>query len=310
MGMNNASVGVWQTLTLSREVRQRSTNKQKFRQFVKPEEAIGPHMGNQFSYSKMGKVAATGREVGEYDDIPTTTFPIRSNTLTAAEHSNSIEYTSRAMLFSELSLADAIILALQDDYDEYMDKLAAAQFRQADLVYTPTGSTSSMTHTLTTNGVAGAVATRPIAAYDIKNISDIMQDYNIPKVAGSNDYVCITGTKGHRNVKDDGEWIDASKYGQPGNLLDGEVGRYQQIRFLHENNALTQSIAGGNSEMIFFGDDAVVEIELYPMEMQAAIADSYGRFRAVRWTTFVGFDKVWDFGTDDGETRILKVASL
>lgn len=310
MGMNNAAVGVWQTLTLSREVRRRSTTKQKFRQFVKPEDAIGPHMGNQFVFTKMGKVTSTGREVGEYDDIPVTDFPIRSGQVSAAEHSNSIEYTSRAMLFTELSLADAIILALEDDYHEYMDKLAAAQFRQADLVYTPTGTTQNMTYTLSTNGVAGATATRPMAAWDIKNISDIMQDYHIPTVAGGNDYVCISGTKGLRNIKDDSEWIDASKYAQPENLLNGEVGRYQQIRFLHENNALTTAIAGGNSEMIFFGDDPVVEIELYPMELQAAIADSYGRFRAVRWTTFVGFEKVWDFATDDGETRILKVGSL
>ena len=92
-------------------------------------------------------------------------------------------------------------------------------------------------------------------------------------------------------------------------LLNGEVGMYQNTRFIHENNVLNDALAGGGGEACFFGDDVVVEIEIWQLELQRAIADSYGRSKAIRWTWFGGFEKTWDYPTEN-ETRSLLVSSL
>jgi N4-gp56 family major capsid protein len=308
--ISSNSTSPWQTLKLSSDVRRAAINKMVWRQFTRPEAGFGPHMGQTYAFTKTSRVAQRGREIGEFDPVPITTFTITESTVAFAEYSNSIQYTMYASMFSELSLEHVIIKALVDDAADVIDRVTAATFQGADLVYTPTGTVSTKSYIITTNGVAGARSTRPMSAWDIKNIYDLMRGtYNIPGYQGTRKYVCVGSVNALRNIRDDNEWIEASKYAQPNMLLNSEVGEYAGIRFVDENNVLTNVLPGGCGEMIFFGDDPVVEVEMYPLEVQLAIADSYGRYKGIRWTTMVGFARTWSFATE-GQTRIMRVFSL
>ena len=308
MDWQNDVRGFWFSPKLSRDVRVVSQPRMRFRQLCRPEPAFGPHMGDTYKFTKISNLANGGQMIGEFDDVPVDSLSISYDELTVNEYTNSLEYTWYSSMFSELSVEHAWIMSLMNDAVKTLDRASAAAFRAADLVYTPTGTTSSKSFTLSTTGTAGAAATRNIAAWDIKNIVDRMRStYNMPAYTGD-DYLCIATSTFLRGLKDDSEWIEAAKYGDPDRLFSGEVGRYYGVRFIEENNVLNGNLAGGLGEAVFIAYDPVIELEVYPLEIQAKIAESYGRFRGLRWVNIVGWRKTWDFA-DEGEARLLRVYS-
>lgn len=306
MDWQNDVRGFWFSPKLSRDVRVVAQPRMRFRQLTRPESAIGPHMGDTYKFTKISNLQNGGKMIGEFDDVPVDRLSISYDELTVNEYTNSLEYTWYSSMFSELSVEHAWIMALMNDAAKTLDRAAAQPFREADLVYTPTGTTSSKNFVLSTTGTPAATATRNISAWDVKNIVDTMRaDHNMPAYTGD-DYLCIANSTFLRGLKDDSEWVEAAKYGDPERLFSGEVGRYYGVRFLEENNVLQGNLAGGLGEAIFIAYDPVVEIEIYPLEIQAKIAESYGRFRGLRYTNIVGWKKTWNFATE-GEARLLRV---
>lgn len=306
MDWQNDVRGFWFSPKLSRDVRVVSQPRMRFRQLCRPEPGMGPHMGDTYKFTKISNLANGGQMIGEFDDVPVDSLSISYDELTVNEYTNSLEYTWYSSMFSELSVEHAWIMALMNDAVKTLDRAAAAAFRAADLVYTPTGSSSSKSFSLSTTGTAGATSTRNISAWDVKNIVDRMRaTYNMPAYTGD-DYLCVATSTFLRGLKDDSEWVEAAKYGDPERLFSGEVGRYYGVRFIEENNVMNGNLAGGLGEAVFIAYDPVIEIEIYPLEIQAKIAESYGRFRGLRWVNIVGWRKTWDFA-DEGEARLLRV---
>ncbi len=295
--------------TLSRNVRHKAQPKMRFRQLVRPELALGAHNGDYVTFRKFGELEDEGREIGEKEPVPETQFRTSTGQVQVGELSNSVPYTWRVSLLSKLSVEDMIIINLMNDMAKVIDKKCANVFRTADLVYTPIGTTSNKQRVMATNGTAGDTATRPISAWDVKNILDDMRsEYNMPAFDG-NDYLCIASTSFLRSLKDDNEVVEAMKFGSPQKLFSGEVGRYYGCRFIEENHVLNNSLAGGLGEAIFIAWDAVIEAVTYAEEIQAKVGDEYGRDRGFRWVWMGGFAKTWDFSTD-GEARLVRVYSL
>lgn len=295
--------------TLSRNMRIVAQPKMRFRQLTRPEMAFGAHNGDTVTFRKVSNVLDEGRVIGEKERVPETEINFTSGQITIEEYSLSIPYTWRLSLLAKLSVEDNIVIALMNDMAKVLDKAAAQAFRSADFVYTPTGTNTSKTRSFSTTGTAGAAATRPISGWDVKNIVDDMRStYNMPAYDG-NDYVCVATSTFMRGLKDDSEWVEAAKYGDPDKLFSGEVGRYYGVRFIEENNALDANLAGGLGEAIFVAWDAVIEIVSYAEEIQAKVGSDYGRDKGLRWVWMGGFDKTWDFALE-GESRLVRVHSL
>jgi N4-gp56 family major capsid protein len=295
--------------TLSRKARFKAQKKCRFRQLVRVELEFGAHNGDYISLRKFGDLQDAGKKVGEKEKVPETQFLITSGQVQVGEYTNSVPYTQRLSLFAKLSIEDATMVNLTNDMVKTLDHAAAEPFRDADIIYTPTGNTTNKDRALATNGTPADTATRNISAWDIRNIVDDMRSvYNIPAYDG-NDYLCVASSVALRGLKEDSDWVEAAKYGDPEKLFSGEVGRYYGCRFIEENNSLTHSMAGGLGEMIFMGWDPVVEIVAYPEEIQAKIGSDYGRDRAIRWVYFGGWGKTWDYAAD-GEARMVRVYSL
>lgn len=301
--------GVWYSPKLSNIVRRLAQPLTIFRQLVTPEPNIGPHMGTKFMFTKVGDVRNPGRRIGEHDPVPRTGIPITEDYIEPFEITNSIEFTWWSTLFSELSVQHSLVKALMDDYVRTVDYEAAAEFLKADLVYTPLGNVGSKNFILTTNGVPGAVAERPISAWDIKNIRGLMvSDFRMPPYDGQN-LLCIGTYSGIRSLRDDTEFVEAAKYAHPEYLFSGELGDYEGIRFVMENNVLNSRLPGGLGQMVFCAADPVIEIEIHPFEIQAMVSENYGRRQGIRYTNVLGFKKVWDHAKE-GHSRLLRVDSL
>lgn len=292
---------------LSRNLRYQAQPLMVARQFIRPEVDFGQNSGDTLLFEKVSNVAVQGRVVAETERTPETNITIFQDQMVAQEYTNSIPYTWTLEILAKLDINSMLIESLKNDMAKTLDKAAGSQFQAASFVYTPTGTETNRQSVFNTNGTATG-ATRNMAAYDMKNIVDKMQGtYFIPLYDGKN-YIGIETTTFQRGLKDDTEWIDAAKFGDPDRLFSGEVGEYYGVRNVKETNFLNNALANGLGEGVIFGWDPVIEIAVYPEEIQAKIGYDYGRDRGLRWVWVGAFKLTWNFALQ-GDSRIVHVTS-
>lgn len=303
--------GGWYGLKISDEVRVVSQPMMVFGQLCRPEARFGPHMGDTLQYNKIGNLSNSGEEMTEDSDVPEGDWSPTYGTCTVKEYRNSTRLSHWASIFSELSVEDASIISLTNEARKTLDRIASVPFRTADVIYTPTGVNSAKSYVLSTTGTPGATATREFSYWDHQNIMDLMRGtYNIPGYIGD-DYVCVASTKFLRSLRTDQELVTIRRYEQSKQILAGELGDLEGTRFVRENNVLNNAMGNNGvlGEAVYIGADPVIMLEVYPFEIQAAVADMYGRFRLLSWVWFGGYSRIWSYATD-ATTRIIRVASL
>jgi N4-gp56 family major capsid protein len=292
---------------LSRKVRVAAQPLMRFRQFVRPEQEFGANKGDTLQFDKVSNVATEGRIISELEVVPETQITIYKDSITVSEFSNSIPFTWKLELLAKLDINSMLVEALKNDMAKVLDKYCAAEFKTTDLKYSPTGNEQDRDYDFETDGTAGT-AQRPMSLWDVKNVADLAKStYHMPFFDGNN-YMTVASTTYMRSLKDDSEFIDMAKYGDPKRLFDGELGRVYGVRHTEETNALDGNLAGGLGEALFFGGDAVVEMAVYPEEIQAKIGSDYGRDKGLRWVWIGGFALTWDYSSE-GEARVIHITS-
>lgn len=227
-------------------------------------------------------VVTAGTTVVETNTVPETNFTISQGTMTLGEMANSVPYTGRLDDLSEQPVKEIIAKVLKNDAKRAFDTAAYAQFNATPLRVV---GTASALVTLTTNGTATATNTSFLYADTVKVINDLMKERNIPPYLGD-DYICIAHPSTLRPLKNDLEAI--FKYVEPGFqlILNGEIGRYENTRFVEQNNIAKAGWTGSKSnQAFFFGQDTVAEGIAVPEEMRGKIPSDYGRSRGVAWLT-------------------------
>lgn len=305
-----SQTGGWYTLKQSTQIRVKAQTQQRFRQFARILPEFGPHMGPVYQFPKLYNLSSAGQEISEFGDIPVAGWSTGYGQCTTKLYSNSIQLSQEADIFSELSVVDASLLALLNEANSTLDKVAAYKFRTCELVYTPTGTMSSKSYVLSNNGTAAAAATRNMTMWDLRRISHLMRTtYKMPYWS-DNMFVGIIPPSVQLSIREDNEYHDLMKHYKPEMQLRGELAPVEDFRLVGENNVLDDNLNSGTcGECVFFGRDPMVGIELEPFELQAANLDPYGRFRAIRWLWRGGYERTWDYAADT-EARILRVGSL
>jgi len=304
----NVLNGVWAAPILSKIVRRMAQPLTVFRQFTTLENDIGARMGSKFLYNVVGDVRTPGRRMGEFDRTPTTTIPFSQDFMEPFQIGNSIEGTWWSDLFSQLDVRHTFIRALMDDYVRTVDLEVANEFLKAKYVYTPTGGNANKDFVLSTTGAPLDVATRPMSLWDIRNLRGLMShDLRIPPFDGVNHF-CVTPYQGHRNIREDSEVIESLRYNQD-MYFSGEVDYIEGFRFIQENHALNARLPSNNTQMVFFGADAVAEAVIYPFEIQAKVDPDYGDRYGIRYVEVLALKKKHDLAATNSE-RIVVVDSL
>jgi N4-gp56 family major capsid protein len=300
---------VYTSETLSKIVRLAARRKQRFEQFARVDLALGYHAGDTYSFIKAGALRHLGQAIGETDEVPETDFSSRKAYVTIQEITNSIPYTERLTMHTKLSIEDVAVSNLMYNMSLTLDHFAAAPLKACDLVYVPTTTADELDYAFSTNGTAAAVADRMITAWDVRNIVDMMRaDFNMPAYRNQ-DYVCIATSNFLRGLKEDNDFVEIAKYGDPSRLLAGEVGRYYNVRFIEENSTLSNNLPGGGGQAIFLAFDALIKVVCRPEEIQASLGKEWGRAKALRWVFIGAYTCPWDYAVD-GEARCIRVDSL
>lgn len=275
---------------LSKEMRTAVIPLVRFRQFAEAKVASGGlHKGLTFHWNVYGSVATAGGTLTETTTMPETNFTITQGTLTMYEYGNSVPYTGLLDDASEHPVRDIVHKVLKVDAKQTLDSAAHTQFNLSPLRVVPTAGTSSTAVTLTTNGTATATNSIALNNNHVKAIVDVMKERNIPAYQGG-DYVALARPTALRTLKNNLESV--KQYTDEGfrMILQGEVGRYEGVRFIEQTNIASAAWSVGASDKVFFfGDDTVVEAVGVPEEIRGKLPGDFGRDRGVAWYYLGGF---------------------
>jgi len=286
----------------------------KFRQFADVHDISqqGKKKGDTFTWDVFSDVATAGAVLVETNTMPETNFTIIQGTLTVTEAGNSVPYSGKLDNLSKFPVEDVIKKVLKNDCVKYLDRAAWTQFNQTLLRALPTGGTSATAVTLFTNGTVTGTNSAAFNNSHAKAIVDAMKERNIPAYI-ADDYYAIAWPSTLRTFKNALETIH--QYSDTGfNLImNGEIGRYENTRFIEQTNiakgtgtdgTTTTSWTNGQSDWIFFfGNDTVAEAIAVPEEMRGKIPTDFGRSKGIAWYYLGGFGIVH---TSAINTRIVK----
>lgn len=290
--VTNTVGGYMSAKNLSKELRTVVQPMVKFRQFADIKDAVGKNMGQTFHWNVYSDVATQGTVLVETNTMPETNFTISQGTMTIAEYGNSVPYTGVLDDLSEQPVREIVNKALKNDATKTFDAATAGQFATTLLRVAPTAGTDTASIALTTNGTATATNNVAYNKNHAKAIVDVMKERNIPPYLGS-DYMAIAWPTTLRTLKNDLESIH--QYTQAGfqMILNGEIGRYENVRYVEQTNVAKGSNWGqGKSGWVyFFGEDAVSEGIAIPEEVRGKIPTDFGRSKGVAWYYLGGFAK-------------------
>jgi hypothetical protein len=269
----------------------------KFRQFCEPDEGAtekGLHRGEKYRWNVYGDVATQGRRLSETAPMPETSL---------AKH----------------DVLRIIEKGLKNDARKALDIEAYYQFDACKLRYAPTNGTSATSVTATTNAATATTNNIAMGTGHVKAIADDMRERNIPGFV-DDDYVSLGHPSTFRPFKNELETVRQYTSEGQGMIYNGEVGRYEGVRFCEQNfipkggandsttfDPYTQTADawnnGKSSWAYFFGGDTVNEAMVIPEEIRAKLPGDYGRSGGIAWYYLGGFGIFHD---QAAQTRIAK----
>jgi len=295
----------------------------RFRQHCDAKDATdkGLNKGDKFYWDVYSDVATRGGDLDENESMPETKFTVSQASLTIGEQGNSVPFSKKLDNFSAHPVKEVINKVLKNDACKALDAKAWAQFDATPLRVVPTGETSTTSVNLyeskadlVTSSVNNDVA---LGKGHVKAIVDIMKERNIPMFDG-NDYYAMAWPTTFRTFKNELESIH--QYVDEGfrRIMNGEIGRYEGVRFLEQTNiakggaadstthSATTADAWDNAKSdwaFFFGEDTVAEAIVIPEELRGKIPTDYGRSKGIAWYSMIGYGLVH---SDAANARIIK----
>ena len=295
---------------LSDVLRQQVQPLTKMRQLCDAEDGTkkGLNRGDKYNWDVYSNVGTQGRRLDEGAPIPETGFTIIQHQLTVYEAGNSVPYTGKLVSLAKHQVAAIIDKTLKDDARKYFDIEAYLQFKNTALRAEPSSGTSTTAINLDTSGTATVTNNVSLGTGHVKAIVDTMKERNIPPYT-ADDYVCVSHPTTFRNFKNSLETIH--QYTETGlaHIFNGEIGRYESVRFVEQTfipkggaaNATSYDPWGGvaqawtnglSSWAFFMGGDTVTEAVCVPEEIRAKVPGDYGRSRGIAWYYLGGFGLV------------------
>lgn len=291
----------------------------KFRQLCDAKDATnkGLNRGNTFNWNVYNDVVDAGDDLDEHVAMPETNFTIETASLTIGELGNSVPFSGLLNNFSKQPVEEIIKYALKNDARKVLDSKAHGQFNLTDLTVASATSTTAVTVE-----EGGCTVNNNIAFSKdhVKAIVDVMKERNIPPFVGD-DYYAIAWTTTYRTMKNDLEAIKIYVETGFGFVMNGEIGRYEGVRFIEQSNVAKGGAVdsttwnyltadawnNAKSDWIFFlGEDTVAEAIALPEEMRGKIPTDFGRSRGVAWYYLGGFGIVHSAAMSTSNARIVK----
>jgi N4-gp56 family major capsid protein len=305
----NAETGAFKNHALSRDLYVAAVENSTFMDHVQPIEAFGRKMGESVLLTRIRRLTEpTTGDLTEGIRIPEDDYAMSTTSITVTEIGRAVPYTSLSDDLTFYDLENTIQNELMKQMMLVLDTKAATAFQAGQIKYDITGMT---TGTFSTGGSFSNTSTENLNTYHVEEIYDYLYDDLYAEPAVDDDYICITRTLGYRGIKRDPSWEEWHKYTDPSSKYNGEVGRWENVRFIKTNHSNALAEVGTGSvlgESVIFGKDAVAMAEVQTPELRAAMPGDYGRDKGIAWYGILEFGVIWDTA-NAGEAKIVHVGS-
>jgi N4-gp56 family major capsid protein len=298
---------------LSKKLRYYAQPMLKFGQFVRRESAFGKNKNDSWDFDKIGNIVTAASQTGiaENNTMPESKFRVIRSSGTVTEYGNSIPYSGKLEALAEFDPNNIAQRVLLNDQATILDAIIASYFKACKYIYTPATSAGVGVFEQPANGIPTLDWDQNFTYGNAEEVVDKLKSLHVPPYDGEN-YICIGSVKALRSIKQQTEWKDAAKYGDPDRLFHGEVGMIDGVRYIECNNALAlqDHPEGGTrgGEMVYFGEDPCVEGVAIPPEIRAKIPTDYGRSKGVAWYALMGWATPWRWtATTEEQTRAIWV---
>lgn len=130
----------------------------------------------------------------------------------------------------------------------------------------------------------------------VKDAQETLATKNVPRLGDT--YVCFIHPHQSRQLRDDPEFIEVTKYAAPGNFLLGEIGRLNDVVFIETTQVFNNFVSGSSGPLfynaIFIGDNAFGHAISLPVELRDGGILDFGREHALAWYSIWGFGLITD----------------
>lgn len=130
----------------------------------------------------------------------------------------------------------------------------------------------------------------------VKDAVETLATKNVPRLGET--YVQFVHPHQSRQLRDDPEYIEVTKYAAPGNFMLGEIGRLSDVVFI-ETTQVANGFTNGSSGSLYYdsvviGDNAFGHAISLPVELRDGGIIDYGREHRLAWYAIWGLGLITD----------------
>jgi N4-gp56 family major capsid protein len=138
-----------------------------------------------------------------------------------------------------------------------------------------------------------------------KDAVETLATKNVPRLGET--YVSFVHPHQSRQLRDDPEYIEVTKYAAPGNFMLGEIGRLNDVVFIETTQVYNNFVSGSSGALyydsIVIGDNAFGHAISLPVELRDGGIIDYGREHRLAWYAIWGLGLITDQSVVIAETN-------
>lgn len=286
-------------MVYSKEIEFKALPLMRFTQFATVQTELGTEPGLTISMLTYDNLEMGGK-LEEMKNIETQAMSGSVKQITVFEHGNAVSNSELLIRSSFLRIMADTTTLLGRDYALVMDcELRDTALSNTTVIYARNGSGA------VTASRAGLDDTCTFKVSTVKDATEVLATENAPKYAGQ-DWICFIHPHQKRGLSDDPAWVNASNYGNPQLIFNGEVGKIDDTRFIETtlmcNGAAKPTDPGYKAELVkgtgenqvnvyqsvLFGDAYYGIAWSLPVELRDNGVEDFGRKRSLAWYAIWG----------------------
>lgn len=284
----------------SKEIEFKAMPIMKFLQFAKIKTELGVQPGltiQMLTYNNLKR----GGALKEGERMKTQALSSSFKSITVSERGNAISVSELALKSSFTDIMEDATTLLSRDVALVLDcELRDTALKAPNVIY---GRADHKTAKIASR--EAITEANVMSTASIKDAVEILATNNTPKIEGSY-YIAFVHPHVSRVLRDDPAWINASNYGAPEQLFNGEIGRIDDVRFIEttqmcngavgaDDPAYVEDLKKGQKnnkvnvyQSIVMGDEYYGYAVALPVELRDNGITDFGREHSIGWYAIWG----------------------
>lgn len=205
----------------------------RFEAFASRKEELGVAPGLTVQFLRYN-ILTGGGALTENTDMSTDNITTSLVPITVSEHGKAIAVSELLLRASFTDVMSDTALLLGQNLARYRDGIIRDELRL---------HTSNFRYANGRAGRTSIVATDYLSTDDVREVVETLASAKAPKIGGDA-YVMFVHPHQARYLRRDPDWINAANYGAPMQRFAGEIGRFEDVRFIETTMVTKVDTAG------------------------------------------------------------------